>query len=63
MWKKTRKYQKKIPAIFNFYNYTKRGTDIVDQMNDFYTNQRKTDWQAVLGFYYMLDNIPVNVKT
>lgn len=35
MRKKTRDDLKQKPAIYKFYDFTKDGTDIVDQKNDF----------------------------
>ena len=37
--KKTRDDKKEKPAIYKFYDFTKGGTDIVDQMNDYYTTE------------------------
>ena len=51
------------PAIQKFCEFTKGGTDIVDQMNAFYTTRAKTSRWSVLTFYYMLDTIRVNAKT
>ena len=31
---------KSIPQIFKFYDFTKGGTDIVDQMNDYFTTRQ-----------------------
>ena len=42
MKKKTKDGKKDKLAIYKFYNFTKGDTDIVDQMNDFYTTCPKT---------------------
>ena len=63
MKKKTKDDKKVKPAINKFYDFTKVGTDTVDQMNDFYTTRAKTSIWSVLVFYYMLNTIRVNAKT
>ena len=63
MKKKTKNDKKDMPAIYKFYDFTKSGTDIEDQMNDFYTICAKTCRWSVLAFYYMVDTIRVNTKT
>ena len=40
--KKTKDDKKEKPAIYKLYDFTKGGTDIVDQMNDCYTTRAKT---------------------
>ena len=49
--------------IFKFHNFTKGGTDIVDQMNDFFTTRAKSNRRAMVVLYYMLDTTRVNSKT
>ena len=49
--------------IFTFYYFTKRGTDIVDQMNDFFTTCAKSNRWAMVVLYYMLDTTRANSKT
>ena len=61
--KKTKDDRKEKPAIYKLYDFTKAGTDIVDQMNDCYTTRAKTLRWSTLGFYYMLDTIRVNSKS
>ena len=61
--KKTKDDKKEKPAIYKLYDFTKGGTDIVDQMNDCYTTRAKTLRWSTLGFYYMLDTIRVNSKS
>ena len=63
MKKKTKDDKKNKPTIYKFYDFTKGGTDIVDQMNDIYTSRAKTSRWSVLAFYYMLNTIRVNPKT
>ena len=49
--------------IFKFHDFTKGGTDIVDQMNDFFTTRAKSNRRAMVVLYYMLDTTRVNSKT
>ena len=51
------------PQIFKFYDFTKGATDIVDQMNDFFTTRAKSNRWAIVVLYYMLDTTRVNSKT
>ena len=51
------------PQIFKFYDFTKGGMDIVDQLNDFFTTHAKSDRWAIVVLYYMLDTTRVNLKT
>ena len=55
--------KKEKPAIYKLYDFTKGGTDIVDQMNNCYTTRAKTLRWSTLKFYYMLDTIRVNSKS
>ena len=48
-------------AIYKFYDFAKGGTDIVGQMNDYYTNRAKALRWDTLVFYYMLDTIRLYV--
>ena len=41
------------PAIYQFYDFTKGGTDIVDQMNDYYSNKAKSLRWGMVALYYM----------
>ena len=50
------------PQYANSTILQKSGTDIGDQMNDFYKTRAKTSRWSVLAFYYMLDRIQVNIK-
>ena len=51
------------PAIFKFYDFTKGGTDIVDQLNDYYTCRSGTNRWDLVALFYMLDTARVNCKT
>ena len=51
------------PQIFKFHDFMKGGTDIVDQMNDFFTTCAKSNRRAMVVLYYMLDTTRVNSKT
>ena len=57
MKKKTNDGKKDKPAIYKLYDFMKGGTDIVDQMNDFYTTRAKTFRWSLLGLYFMLDTV------
>ena len=61
--KKTKDDKKEKPAIYKLYDFTKGGTDIVDQMNACYPTRAKTLRWSTLGFYYMLDTIHVKSKS
>ena len=54
---------KEKPQIIKFYGFTKRGTDIVDQLNDYYTKQAKSRQWVMVALFYMLDTSMVNGKT
>ena len=51
------------PQIFKFCDFNKGGTDIVDQLNDFFTTRAKSNRWAMVVLYYMLDTTRVNSKT
>ena len=51
------------PAIIKLYDFTKGGTDIVDQLNDYHTCRSRTFRWDVVALFYMLDTIRVNSKT
>ena len=59
----TKEDNKSKPQIFNFYDFTKGGTDIVDQMNDYFTTRAKSLRRAVIVLYHMLDTARVILKT
>ena len=51
------------PAIYKLYDFTKGGTDIVDQLNDFYSVRSKSLRWVNVALYYTLDTSQVNAKT
>ena len=50
------------PAIYKFYDFTKGGTDIVDQLNDYYTTGTKSIRWTNIALSYCLDTARVNAK-
>ena len=46
--------------IIKFYNFTKGGTDIVDQLNDYYTTRSKSCHWVMVALSYMLETATVN---
>ena len=63
MYSCTKDDNKSKPQIFTFYSFTKGGTDIVDQMNDYCTTRAKSLRWVMIVLYYMLDTVRVNAKT
>ena len=59
----TRDDYKQKPGIYKFYDFTKGGTDIVDQLNDYYMVRAQSNRWDLVAFYYILDTICVNSKT
>ena len=59
----TKDDNKSKPQIFRFYDLTKGGTDIVDQMNNYFTTRAKSLRWAMIVHFYMLDTARVNAKT
>ena len=59
----TKDDNKSKPQIFKFYDFTKGGTDIVDQMNDYFTTRAKSLRWVMIVLYYMLDTARANAKT
>ena len=55
--------EKKKPAIIKFYDFTKGGTDIVDQRIDKYTVSGKTNSWPKKVFWFMLDSTRINAQT
>ena len=53
----------KKPAIYKFYDFTKGGTDIVDQRSDKYTTSTKNRRWSIKTWEYMLDVTRVNSQT
>ena len=50
-------------ATYKFYDFTKGGTDIVDQMNDYYSTRSKSLRWDMVALFYMLDTTRVNART
>ena len=59
----TKDDNKSKPQIFKFYDFTKGGTDIFDQMNDYFSTRAKSLRWVMIVLYYMLDTARVNAKT
>ena len=53
---------KEKPQIIKLYDFTKGGTDIVDQLNDYYTVQSKSLRWVMVALSFMLDTVRVNRK-
>ena len=51
------------PAIYKLYDFTKGGTDIVDQRMGFYSSKVKSRRWSIVGFSYILDTARVNAGT
>ena len=51
------------PAIIKFYDFTKEGTDIIDQKMGYYTVKTKSRRWTMVAFAYLLDTIRVNAST
>ena len=51
------------PAIYKAHDYTKGGTDIIDQRMNFYTCKAKSRRWRMTGFTYILDTCRVNAFT
>ena len=54
---------KRKPAIFKFYDFTKGGTDIVDQIMRKHTVKPKSSKWTIAAFSYLLDVACVNAST
>ena len=54
---------KEKPQIIKFYDFTKGGTDIVEQLNDYYTTRPKSCRWVMVALSYILDTAGVNRKT
>ncbi|KAG1713940.1 PiggyBac transposable element-derived protein 4 [Nymphon striatum] len=59
----TRDDDKKKPALYKFYDFTKGGTDIVDQKIGSYTCTAKSPKWKMVALYYILDTIRINATT
>ena len=53
----------KKPAIYKLYDFTKGGTDIVDQKMGYYTSKAKSSRWSITAFYYIIDTVRVNSQT
>ena len=51
------------PALLKFYDFSKGGTDIIDQRMGMYSVNTKSKRWMVSGFSYILDTIRVNSQT
>ena len=51
------------PSIYKLYDYTKRGTDIIDQRMNFYSSKAKSRRWTMIAFAYVLDTCRVNTST
>ena len=58
----TRDDDKQKPGVYKFYDFTKGGTDLVDQLNDYYRGRCQSSRWDLVAFYYTLDTIHVNSK-
>ena len=54
---------KEKPALYKLYDFTKGGTDIVDQNISYYTSKAKSVKWKMVAFYFMLDTARVNSQT
>ena len=59
----TRDDDKKNPTLYKFYDFTKGGTDIVDQKIGSYTCKAKSPKWKMIALYYILDTIRINATT
>ena len=55
----------KKPALFKLYDYTKTGTDVIDQRmaRRKYSTKAKSNKWTMVGFYYLLDTARINAQT
>ena len=51
------------PAIIKFYDFSKGGTDIIDQRMGFYSVSTKSRRWTMTGFSYILDTARVNAQS
>eukprot|EP00112_Aurelia_sp_Birch-Aquarium-sp1_P019687 Seg4924.2 transcript_id=Seg4924.2/GoldUCD/mRNA.D3Y31 product="PiggyBac transposable element-derived protein 2" protein_id=Seg4924.2/GoldUCD/D3Y31 len=54
---------KKKPALYKLYDFTKGGTDIVDQRMGGYTCKAKSRKWSMVAFYFIIDESRVNAST
>ena len=57
------KDDKQKPALYKLYDFTKGGTDIIDQKMGAYTTKSKSRKWTKVAFSYLLDTIRVNAST
>ena len=55
--------EKNKPALHKFYDFTKGGTDIVDQKIGGYTRKAKSPKWKMVALYYILDTARINSIT
>ena len=58
----TRDGGKEKPALYKFLDFSKGGTDIVDQKMSFYTCKGKSRKWKMAAFYFILDTAIVNAQ-
>ena len=56
------KQKKQKPALLKLCDFTKGGTDIVDQLIDYYTTRAASRRWDIIAFYYILDTVRVNAR-
>ena len=59
----TKDDEKQKPALYKLYDFTKGGTDIVDQKMGTYTVKSKSRKWTMVAFSYLLDTIRVSSRT
>ena len=59
----TKDENRKKPAIYKMYDYSKGGTDVVDQKMSYYSTNTKSARWTLTVFAYMLDTARVNSQT
>ena len=59
----TKDDNKSKPVIYKLYDFSKRGTDIIDYRMGFYSCKSKSKRWAMNAFSYVLDTCRVNAST
>ena len=59
----TKDDNKSKPAIYKLYDFSKGGTDIIDQRMGFYSCKSKSKRRTMNVFSYVLDTCRVNAST
>ena len=54
---------KEKPQIIKFYDFIKGGTDIVEQLKNYYSTRSKSCRWVIVALSYMVDTARVNGKT